>query len=39
MTRSLAELDETMHDALQTHIDEYLSDARGPYPNHPHGDE
>jgi len=39
MTRSLDDLDAIAHDALQTHIDEYLTDARGPYPNHPHGDE
>ena len=37
MTRSLAELDTTAHNPLQTHLDEYLPEARGPYPSHPHG--
>lgn len=39
MTRSLQELDAIAHDPLQTHIDEYLGSARGPYPDHPHGRE
>jgi hypothetical protein len=33
--KSLAQLDETMHDPLQTHIDEFRRGARGPYPEHP----
>jgi len=39
MTRSLAALDETMHDVCQTHLAEFASSARGPYPEHPHGGE
>jgi hypothetical protein len=39
MTRSLQQLEALAHDPLQTHIDEYLSSARGPYPDHPHGAE
>ena len=39
MTRSLQQLDETMHDPLQTHLAEFASSARGPYPDHPHGGE
>jgi hypothetical protein len=39
MTRSLAQLDAIAHDPLQTHIDEYLGSARGPYAGHPHGSE
>ena len=39
MARSLQQLDAIAHDPLQTHLEEYASDARGPYPSHPHGGE
>jgi hypothetical protein len=39
MTRSLQQLDAIAHDPLQTHIDEFRSGARGPYPEHPHSGE
>jgi len=39
MTRSLQQLDAIAHDPLQTHLAEFASSARGPYPQHPHGAE
>jgi len=39
MTRSLQQLDATMHDPAQTHLSSYADGARGPYPEHPHGSE
>jgi len=37
--KSLAALDAIAHDPLQTHLAEFASSARGPYPEHPHGSE
>ena len=37
--KSLAQLDAIAHDPLQTHLAEFASSARGPYPGHPHGSE
>jgi hypothetical protein len=39
MPRSLQQLDAIAHDPLQTHLEEFVADARGPYPTHPHGGE
>jgi len=39
MTRSLDELDEIAHDALQTHLSSFERGSRGPYPSHPFGAE
>lgn len=36
---SVAGLDRIVHSVAQTHLDEYLPGARGPYPGHPHGDD
>jgi len=36
--RDLEALDRIAHDPGQTHLAEYLPDARGPYPGHPHGE-